>query len=108
MSFDSRLKELREKCELTQDQLGVKVGLSQQTIDHYEKKRTSPRLDTINNLAAVFGVSVDYLIGKTPPGNRHDEVLGEAINLYGRDAQVRHDDRGDERANKSSVQVEAK
>lgn len=63
--FGKRLQALRESARLTQKVLAQKVNLSQQTIDHYEKGRSNPSIETINQLANIFGVSTDYLLGRT-------------------------------------------
>ncbi len=60
-----RLKELREKANMTQNDLAKKVNLSQQTIGHYEVGRAKPDIETLDKLAAIFDVSVDYLLGRT-------------------------------------------
>ena len=56
---------LREQNNMTQEQLAKLVNLSQQTIDHYEKGRAKPNIDTVSLFASVFTVSTDYLIGRT-------------------------------------------
>ncbi len=61
----NRIKKLREQRGMTQEQLAKLVSLSQQTIDHYEKGRARPSIDTVNLLADVFSVSADYLLSRT-------------------------------------------
>ncbi len=63
--FAQILRQLREDKGLTQEQLASVLGLSQQTIDHYEKKRVSPKIDTVQKIAQYFNVTVDYLLGRT-------------------------------------------
>ena len=63
--FGKRLKELREKKDLSQQQLGNLVNLSQQTIGHYETERAKPDIDTIQRFADIFGVSTDYILGRS-------------------------------------------
>lgn len=57
-----KIKKLREQKELTQEQLARLVNLSQQTIDHYEKGRAKPSIDTVGLFANIFNVSADYLL----------------------------------------------
>ncbi|HOQ09259.1 MAG TPA: helix-turn-helix transcriptional regulator [Syntrophomonadaceae bacterium] len=85
--FGKRLQALREAAGLTQKELGRMVNLSQQTIDHYEKGRSNPSIETINQLANIFKVSTDYLLGRTDfqifePGAEYE--WPEAINVLRR------------------------
>ena len=59
----NRIKELREKEGLTQEQLAKKAGLSNQSISFYETNRRKPKIETWERLADFFNVSVPYLQG---------------------------------------------
>lgn len=59
----NRIKELRQKAGLTQEQLAKKVGLSEQAISYYELGKRNPKIDKWQKLADFFGVSVPYLQG---------------------------------------------
>ena len=59
------LRELRKLCHLSQEKLGEKVGVSASAIGMYEQGRREPDHRTLSRLAAVFGVSVDYLLGES-------------------------------------------
>ena len=50
---------------MSQQQLALKLNLSQQTIYKYENQITEPDITTLINLADYFNTSVDYLIGNT-------------------------------------------
>ena len=63
--FGKRLKELRLAKELTQKQLGESLGLSERGIQNYELEVRKPSYDAIIVIADYFGVSVDYLLGRT-------------------------------------------
>lgn len=65
MIFGNRLRELREKQGLTQEELGEKLNLKKAVISKYENNKLQPSLETINYLAAYFGVTTDYLLGRT-------------------------------------------
>lgn len=60
-----RLKILREEFKLSQLDLANKLNMSQQAISAYEKETREPDIETINKLANFFGVSIDYLLGKS-------------------------------------------
>ncbi|WP_206921877.1 helix-turn-helix domain-containing protein [Alicyclobacillus suci] len=66
-SFGARLRELRTKSSLTQEELGKKFQISPSTIGMYERDEREPSLDLLQRLAAFFGVTIDYLVsGKEP------------------------------------------
>lgn len=60
-----RLRELREEEGLTQKQVAEKLGISSVTYLHYEKAQREPSLSMLADIAKLFGVSVDYLLGLT-------------------------------------------
>lgn len=70
----NKIKKLREQKNLTQDQLAKLVNLSQQTIDHYEKGRAKPSIDTVSLFADVFSVSTDYLLDRTDDPSPHPKI----------------------------------
>ncbi|MEH6941485.1 helix-turn-helix domain-containing protein [Bacillus sp. JJ722] len=61
----SRIKALREARKLTMQELADKVGISKSMISYYENGKKTPSVKTINIIASVLNVSVDYLLGKT-------------------------------------------
>ncbi len=65
MPFPEILKELREKNAMTQEQLGKQLNMSKNVISHYENGVNSPNIDTLKNIADIFDVSIDYLVGRT-------------------------------------------
>ena len=58
------LKELRIDRNLTQKQLSEMLDLSKNTVCEYEKGRAEPSIETLLKLSGIFGVSVDYLLGR--------------------------------------------
>ena len=61
--FGLRLRELREKKHLSQQQLADWLGLTRSSISNYENNTQTPPPDTLVRLADLYGVSVDYLLG---------------------------------------------
>ena len=60
-----RLKRLRQSMHLSQEQLARLLGVDRSTISSYESNVRQPPLDTLSRIADVFGVSTDYLLGRT-------------------------------------------
>lgn len=59
------LKKLRESKGLSQLQLALKLGLNQNTVSRYENGQREADYQTLIMFADFFGVSIDYLIGRT-------------------------------------------
>lgn len=66
--MNNRIKELREKNNLTLRGLGDKVNMSSSRISQYETGKREPKLETWNKLAEYFNVPTFYLMGL----NRND------------------------------------
>ncbi len=64
-TFGERLKRLRKRRLMTQDDLARELDTSKQVISRYEKGIRTPSIDIANRYASFFGVSLDYLMGET-------------------------------------------
>jgi len=62
LSIGGRLKKLRLKHGLTQEQLAQKVNLTKTDISKYESDNEEPDFSVQELFAEIFGVSVDYLL----------------------------------------------
>ena len=60
-----RIKGLRKKAGLTQQELGDRFGVAKSTICQYENGNSTPNDDIKIAMANYFNVSMDYLMGKT-------------------------------------------
>lgn len=65
MNYGNRIAELREKKGWTQEELSSTIGISRAALSHYEKNRRKPDFETLSQLADVFHVSIDYILGRT-------------------------------------------
>lgn len=75
MQFGDRLKELREEKELKQAELANLFNISPSTIGMYEQNRRTPDFALLNSIADYFGVSVDYLLGRTNIRNYEENTI---------------------------------
>jgi putative transcriptional regulator len=57
----NKLKELRARNDMTQEDLAKKAGVSRQTINAIEKEKYDPSLSLAFKLAACFGVTIEEL-----------------------------------------------
>ena len=69
--FSERLRELRKHKKITQDELGRVMGFSGRAITKYETGEREPDFATLQKLASFFGVTVDYLLGRTDKVDWH-------------------------------------
>lgn len=65
MAFYSRIRDLREDEDLTQEQLVNDLNMHKTTYTNYEQGKHSVPLDFAARLAAFYGVSLDYIAGLT-------------------------------------------
>lgn len=63
MNFGNRLKTLRIKKKLTQQQLADLLGLTKSVISAYENGLRYPAYDVLIKIASIFKVSTDFLLG---------------------------------------------
>ena len=64
-----RIKDLRLKSSLTQKQLGIQLGVSQQIVSRWEREKLIPSLDMITKMSEFFGVTMDYISGRSNSPN---------------------------------------
>ena len=65
--FGLKLKELRISHDLSQQELAQKLNCHKNVISNYELGKRIPNGDALADIARVFGVSVDYLLGLEKP-----------------------------------------
>ena len=63
--FAERLLELRKIKGLSQAELSKKLDVSVSVICYWETDRSEPTAPNLDKIADFFGVSVDYLLGRT-------------------------------------------
>jgi transcriptional regulator with XRE-family HTH domain len=65
MAFAERLTHLRERKGLTQEDLAKRLNISRSALSLWEIGKREPNFETATKIADFFGVSVDYLLGRT-------------------------------------------
>ena len=78
----NRLKFLREEKGLFQSDIAKILEVSVAAVGFYENEKRDMSPDTIIKLAEYFGVTTDYLLGKSDvrnPSQQIDDVLNEAM-----------------------------
>lgn len=69
-ALGQRVAELRKAQDLTQVQLADRLGISQQTLAHYEVGRLRIAVAMLPALAKELAVSVETLVGTPTPKNK--------------------------------------
>ena len=72
-----RLRELRNKSGLTQNEIANKLGVSGQTILNWENGIYEPKINQLIQLADLFDVTVDYLIERKTSDKSVDTICKE-------------------------------
>ncbi|HEX3037380.1 MAG TPA: helix-turn-helix domain-containing protein [Oscillospiraceae bacterium] len=62
--LSKKLRDLREKCGYTQQQIANTLNIDRSTYSYYETGKTSPDIPSLIVLANVFSVSIEELLGQ--------------------------------------------
>jgi putative transcriptional regulator len=57
--MSNRIKELRARFNLTQDDLAIKVGVRRETIVFLEKGKYNPSLKLAHDIAIIFKCTIE-------------------------------------------------
>lgn len=60
-----RIKELRTAHGLTQVDFAKKLSVSKQAVSNWENNNIQPSVDMLIKIADYFGVTTDYLLGRS-------------------------------------------
>ncbi len=89
MKFDENLRAFRKQKEFSQEYLAEKMNVSRQTISKWENGTAMPDLKKLTDLASLFDVSMDELLGTSAPDyktsvpdNTELENLKQAFDEY--------------------------
>ena len=63
--FNERLKHIRKSKKITQRAAAEHLSISERAYQNYEYGNREPYIVTLIALADYFGVSIDYLVGRT-------------------------------------------
>ena len=74
MEFKERLVKLRKELNLTQEDFAQKIGYTRTAISAWEIGRNEPSNSDTVKIADFFGVSTDYLLGKSDVRNNTSNI----------------------------------
>ena len=64
MNIGNNIKQLRQKKNLTQDQVAEKLGISYQAVSKWENNANTPDISLLPQIANLFDVSIDALFSE--------------------------------------------
>lgn len=70
-NFGSILKNLRTSRGITQGELATMLDISRSTVGMYETGGREPDFETMEAIADIFNVDMDYLMGRTQVERKH-------------------------------------
>lgn len=65
MKIGDKIKQLREEINMSRSELAQKIGITYYALSKYETNERQPDYDTLKNIANLFNVSTDYLLGRS-------------------------------------------
>ncbi|WP_334328292.1 helix-turn-helix domain-containing protein [Companilactobacillus sp. HBUAS59699] len=65
LKLGTRIRELRKRDHLTQQQIGDFLGVKKASVSSYEGGSRLPDVNAIAKLAKYFNTTTDYLLGNT-------------------------------------------
>ena len=68
------IKKLRVEKNMNQEQLAEQLHVTRQAVSNWETGKTQPDIETLTQLAQLFGVSTEYLIYGQEPVKESDAV----------------------------------
>lgn len=89
MTIGEKIKQARKKANLTQGELGKKLGVSAAMVAQYEKGVRNPKWETLRNIANALNVETGSLIGDWDDCSTNKDSISvdrpkiqEAINIH--------------------------
>ena len=63
--YSERIRQLRARRGLSQDQLAAALGVSRSAVSMYETSQREPDFETCEAIADFFNIDMDYLLGRS-------------------------------------------
>jgi transcriptional regulator with XRE-family HTH domain len=63
VNFGDKLRKLRTEAGMTQSDLAKRLNITKYVVSYYELQERTPSPDVLIQLADIFHVSTDYLLG---------------------------------------------
>ena len=81
IEIGAKIKQLRLKLGMTQEQLGDELSVSPQAVSKWESGTTMPDIQLLPELSVLFGISIDELFSMTDE-SRMDRIENMIDNTH--------------------------
>ena len=93
MTLGEKIKEMRKKFGLSQEELASIMNVSRQAITKWESDGGLPDISNLQELSKVFGITIDYLLDRKESNidssnNSHIELAKEIFALNDEDKEL--------------------
>lgn len=87
MTLGERLRRLRQSSGLSQEEVARSLYITRQSVSKWENGQAEPGVDSLKALAALYGVTIDELVGNEVPPPEEElppdpETLRQAEQWY--------------------------
>ena len=86
--IDNNLKWCREELEMTQEELGIILGASKQTISNWETGYTPIPLNKLVRFVNLYDYSLDFLVGFTRNNTKYNKSIKLDKKLIGKNLKL--------------------
>lgn len=77
MTLGQRIQELRKQQNLSQEELGTRLGVSRQAVSRWEMDGAVPDVDKLIAMSKLFSVTLNDLLGVEAPGGGTETLEAE-------------------------------
>lgn len=75
IQLGTKLADLRKRNGYSQEALAEKMGISRQAVSKWERGESTPDTDTLIELARLYSVSLDTLVGNEPEEKAEEKTV---------------------------------
>ena len=86
--IDNNLKWCREELEMTQEELGIILGASKQTISNWETGYTPIPLNKLVRFVNLYDYSLDFVVGFTRNNTKYNKLIKLDKKLIGKNLKL--------------------
>lgn len=79
MNLGEKLKELRKERNLKQEELALLLNVDRTTVSNWERGEKQPSLDILIRLHAIYGVTLDEIVGLKSDNPRNEVNLDSLV-----------------------------
>lgn len=79
MNLGDRIKQLRLEKDISQKDLAKHFNIARSTLSQYESNQRTPSDEMKLKISEYFGVSLDYLLGKTDKKNFNENNIIDKV-----------------------------